>query len=260
MQRPPVRGSMLVGGVLALLVFICGPRPAAAQGQGSPPTPDFLFGRPDGSIALRGGWVFARAGSDVYRFVERELTVDRDDFNAATFAGDFGIALSSRTDAVVGFDFSRASIPSEYRNFVDNNRLPIEQTTSLKALNLTGSIRFAVAPRGREISRLAWVPRTVVPYVGAGGGMVWYQFQQAGDFIDALDPRLAVFSDTFTAEGWTPSAHVLGGVDVKLYRRLYLTLDGRYVWAAGELGQDFENFDPIDLSGFRFGGGINVVF
>jgi hypothetical protein len=177
-----------------------------------------------------------------------------------TFASDFGIALSSRADVVIGLDFSRAAVASEYRDLVDNNRLPIEQTTSLKELNLTGSIRFALSPRGREISQLAWVPRQVVPYAGAGGGMLWYQFRQSGDFVDVLDPRMSIFPDTFTAEGWTPSAHVFGGVDVQVYRRLYITLDGRYIWAAGELGDDFENFDPIDLAGFRFGAGINVIF
>jgi hypothetical protein len=36
-------------------------------------------------------------------------------------------------------------------------------------------------------------------------------------------------------------------------------MDGRYVWAAGDLGSEFENFDPIDLAGFRFGVGINVL-
>jgi hypothetical protein len=260
MRTPRVRRSGFVAGVVAFFVLVCAHGPAFAQGQGAPPRPDFLFGRPDASIALRGGWVFARAGSDLYEFVERELTIDKNDFNSANFATDFGIALSSRTDAVIGLEYSQTSVASEYRDFVDNNRLPIEQTTSLKSLNLTGSIRFALVPRGREISRLAWVPRSVVPYVGAGGGMVWYRFQQDGDFIDALDPRLAVFSDTFTADGWTPSALVFGGVDVRVYRRLYLTLDGRYVWAAGDLGTDFENFDPIDLAGFRFGAGINVVF
>jgi hypothetical protein len=254
------RPSGFVGRVVAFVVLVCFAWPAFAQGQDAPSRPDFLFGRPDGSIGLRGGWVFARAGSDLYDFVERELTIDEGDFNSASVATDFGIALSSRADAVIGVDYNQTSVASEYRAFVDNNRLPIQQTTWLKSLNLTGSIRFALAPRGREISRLAWVPRSVVPYVGAGGGMVWYRFQQAGDFIDALDPRLAVFSDTFTADGWTPSAHVLGGVDVRVYRRLYVTLDGRYMWAAGDLGTDFENFDPIDLSGFRFGAGINVVF
>ena len=260
MRSPRVRRSGIVAGFLAFVVLTCITRPAAAQGQASPSRPDFLFGRPDGSISIRGGWVFARAESDLYEFVERELTIDKEDFNSATFATDFGIALSSRADAVIGLEYNQTSMASEYRDFVDNNRLPIEQTTSLKALNLTGSIRFALAPRGREVSRLAWIPGNVVPYVGAGGGMVWYRFQQAGDFVDALDPRLAVFSDTFTADGWTPSAHVLGGVDVRVYRRLYLTLDSRYIWAAGDLGTDFENFDPIDLSGFRFGAGINVVF
>jgi hypothetical protein len=53
---------------------------------------------------------------------------------------------------------------------------------------------------------------------------------------------------------------VFGGVDVKLYHRWFLTFDGRYVWAAGDLGDDFERFDPIDLAGFRFGAGINVLF
>lgn len=260
MRSPRVRGSGLFAGLLAVVILTSAATPAFPQGQASPSRPDFLFGRPDGSISLRGGWVFARAGSDLYEFVERELTIDKKDFNSANVATDFAIAWSSRADAVIGMDYNQTSIASEYRGFVDNNRLPIEQTTSLKALNLTGSIRFALAPRGREVSRLAWIPSAVVPYVGAGGGMVWYRFHQAGDFIDALDPRLGVFTDTFTAEGWTPSAHVLGGVDLRVYRRLYLTLDGRYIWAAGDVGADFENFDPIDLAGFRFGAGINVVF
>lgn len=252
--------STLFAGVMLVVAVLATAQGAAAQGQAPQARPDFFFGRPDGSIAVRGGWVFARAGSDVFDFVERQLTVEKEDFNTVTFASDFGIALSSRADAVIGLDFSRAAVASEYRDLVDNNRLPIEQTTSLKELNLTGSIRFALSPRGREISQLAWVPRQVVPYAGAGGGMLWYQFRQSGDFVDVLDPRMSIFPDTFTAEGWTPSAHVFGGVDVQVYRRLYITLDGRYIWAAGELGDDFENFDPIDLAGFRFGAGINVIF
>jgi hypothetical protein len=252
--------SMLCAGVCLAIVFLAAAGDAAAQGQGAPQRPDFFFGRPDGSIAVRGGWMFARAGSDVFDFVERQLTIDEGDFDTAAFASDFGIALSSRADAVIGVDFSRAAVASEYRDLVDNDRRPIEQTTSLKELNLTGSIRFALSPRGREISQLAWVPRQVVPYAGVGGGMLWYQFRQSGDFVDVLDPRMSIFPETFSAAGWTPSAQVFGGVDVQVHRRLYLTVDGRYVWAAGELGEDFQGFDPIDLAGFRFGAGVNVIF
>ena len=34
------------------------------------------------------------------------------------------------------------------------------------------------------ISRLAWIPRTFMPYVGAGGGYGTYEFRQNGDFVD----------------------------------------------------------------------------
>ena len=50
--------------------------------------PDFLFGAPRGSIALRGNWRFAAAGSDLFDFVTRELTIDKKDFNSAGISGD----------------------------------------------------------------------------------------------------------------------------------------------------------------------------
>jgi hypothetical protein len=37
-----------------------------------------------------------------------------------------------RIDVVGGVEYSRASTRSEYRDFVDNQRLPIEQDTSLE--------------------------------------------------------------------------------------------------------------------------------
>ena len=130
----------------------------------------------------------------------------------------------------------------------------------MRELNFTGNIRFALAPRGREIGSFAWVPRSVVPYAGAGGGVIVYQLKQVGDFVDALDPRMSIFSHEFSARGWTPSAQVFTGVDVKLHGRWYATLDGRYLWASGDLGRDFESFEPIDLAGFRMSAGINILF
>jgi hypothetical protein len=39
-----------------------------------------------------------------------------------------------------------------------------------------------------------------------------------------------------------------------------VTADGRYLWAAADLGRDWIDFDPIDLAGFRLSGGVNVIF
>jgi len=234
------------------------PAPSASQPGGSR---DFLFGRPRGSVGLRGSWVFARAGSDLFDFVEQHLTVDRTDFNAPAFAADVGIVLTPRVDVTFGVEGSQVSIASEYRNLVDNNRQPITQDTRLREINLAGSIRFAVTPRGRGISRFAWIPARVVPYVGAGGGALWYDFTQSGDFVDALAPApQPIFTDLFDSKGWTPSAHAFGGVDIRLTRILFTSLEGRYLWASAKLGRDFQNFDPIDLAGFRLSAGVNVMF
>ena len=83
-------------------------------------------------------------------------------------------------------------------------------------------------------------------------------FLQRGDFVDFQD--LSVFPDVFQSKGWAPSAHAFGGVDIKLYRALFATMEGRYSYAHAKLGSDFVGFDPIDLSGFRISAGINVLY
>lgn len=210
---------------------------------------------------MRGSWVFAREGSDVFSFVKEHLTIDDGDFNTPAVAADLGIALTPRVDVVGGFEFSRATMKSEYRHFVDNNRRPITQETELREVNLSGSVRVALAPRGYGVSRLAWIPARATPYAGVGGGYVYYQFKQAGDFIDALaPPPQPVFTDAFESTGWTPSAHVFGGVDLRLYRALMGTIEARYLWANAPLGRSYERFDPIDLAGFRVSAGVNILF
>jgi hypothetical protein len=235
--------------VVFLVLFV---RPTSAQSA------DFLFGSPSAALAVRSGWMFARADSDLFAFVQDQLTVDRKDFNAPAIGIDLDLAVSPRASAVVSFDFTRSSTDSEYRNLEDNRRLPITQTTSLREMNLSGSVKFALTPRGREISTHAWIPATVTPYVGAGGGALHYEFLQDGDFVDFLD--FSVFSDTFKSGGWTPSGHLFGGVDVKAWKRIYFSGEVRYLWAHATLNRDFSGFDPIDLTGFRLTGGIRYIF
>lgn len=247
----------------AVLVLLAGATAYAAPGEQGPPAPqranpDFLFGRPDGSFGVRGNWIFSRAGSDWYDFVTDQLTLDKGSFNAPAVTFEAGFSLNSRVDVVGGVDVSNASTSSEYRHFIDNNRLPITQTTELRGTTISGSLKYALIPRGREVGSVAWVPSTFVPYVGAGGGAHWYKLTQQGDFVDFID--LSVFTDVFRSSGWTPSAHVFGGADIKVYKRLYITIEARYQWAKGDLGAEWIDFDPIDLSGLQIGSGINVVF
>lgn len=249
--------------VLSTLIAACfgltWPSPAAAQAPTVPtPSPDFLFGRPDGSIAVRGSWVFSRAASDWYDFVGDQLTIGGGAFNAPAVGFEVGFAITPRLDVLGAIDFGKASTSSEYRDFVDENRLPITQKTELWGTNIGASLRYSLTPRGREVGTLAWVPRSVVPYVGAGGGFYYYRLRQSGDFVDFVD--LSIFNDVFQSSGWTPSAHVFGGADIKLHNRLYLSAEVRYLWAAGDLDAQWIDFAPLDLAGLRISSGINVLF
>lgn len=233
---------------------------AGGTGRGVRQRPDFVFGRPGFSLGIRGLWRQARAESDLYDFVTQELTLEKSDFNAPGIAFDVGFALTSRLELLAGVDFSRSSARSQDREYpVDTEGIPIEQHTELSQFGATGSLAFALAPRGRSIGQYAWIPARVVPYVGVGGGLVRYEFVQFGDWVDFVD--LAVFTETFATKGWGLGGHVLGGVDIRLARQVLLTAEVRRVWAQAEVfGSFFGEFDPIDLGGLHIGAGVRFVF
>jgi hypothetical protein len=230
----------------------------AAHAEEQAGGPGFLFRTPRAVAGARVSWLRPAAGSDIFSFVQQHLTLDRGDFDRPAIVMEGGLALSPRVDVLGGVEYSKSTAASEYRDFVDNLRRPIMQRTELNLINLTGSLKFSLLPKGQSVSRLAWVPRGFVPFVGAGGGVAWYRLRQFGDFVDFQD--FAVFNDSFRSDGAAPAAHAFGGVDLRVWRGVALTMEARYVWAHADLGSDFIEFDPIDLSGLRLSSGVSVLF
>ncbi len=253
--------------VAVAVVLAWHPTPSAAQSPAddvrrpqvpAPAPSDFMLGRPRAFISMDTGFLFANTGSDLYDFITDTLTIDRKSFNTPVLGGRFGVAITPRVEVMAGLDYSKSQAGSEYRDFVDMQLLPITQTTSREEWNLTGSVRVALLPTGRHISRFAWIPRTFTPYIGAGGGAIKYEFQQSGSFVDFQTRR--VFADLFTSTGWAPSAHALAGADLRVFRKLYVTMEGRYTWSKATLDTDFVDFAPLDLAGLKVSGGMRLAF
>jgi len=238
------------------------PQSANTSTQASSRPPDFMLGRPHASVGIKGGWFMAGANSDFYDFVADQFTIEKKDFNAASFTLDFGVNITPRLDITGAVDFNKVNKASEDRDeeelLSNGTRVPIQQTTELNQMNLTAAAKFYLLPRGHSVSRLAWIPNTIVPYVGAGAGMGKYRLRQNGDFVDFQDHH--IFTDTFTSEGWVPVVTAFGGTEIKMYKQLTLTLEGRYSWSHADLGTDFVSFEPLDLGGFRLGVGLNFAF
>ena len=115
------------------------------------------------------------------------------DFSSGSIALDVAFRVSPRMDALFSVGTARSTMNSEFRDWLDNNDQPIRQSTVFQRVPLTGSIRVYLGNPGRSIGRFAWVPKRYAPYVGAGGGVMWYQFNQDGDFVDFT--TLKVFPD-----------------------------------------------------------------
>lgn len=233
-----------------LLAGACLPQAAAAQ--------DFMFRSPLVNLTFRGGFNFARAGSDLFDFTTTQLTLDKSDFGAVSIGADLGVQLSDRADVFLSFTHMSASRRSEFREYVDEDDLPITQRTRFVQTPLTAGVRFYLSPRGRQVGRFVWIPEKVAPYVGAAGGVAFWEFTQDGSWVDYQD--LGIFDDRFESDGIAGVAQALAGFDYTLGTRAVLNTEARFTLGSGELGRDYIGFDRLDLSGLQITIGLKVRF
>jgi opacity protein-like surface antigen len=228
-------------GAVAMVTAIASQASALGSGNG------FLFEQPSGSFTISGGYAHASAGSDIFSFSTDQLSLDKSDFSGLTVGADLAIRVAPRFDIVLGTSYAGTSTPSNYRNLVDQNNQEITQTTDFRRVPVMASVRAYLTDRGRSVGRFAWVPARFAPYVGVGGGAVWYKFRQHGDFVDVNTNN--VFTSDLNSTGWAPAVQGLAGVDFTLSPHLALTGEAKYIWAHGKLSDSFSGFDKIDLSG-----------
>jgi len=219
---------------------------------------DFHFSAPKVFVGFRIGRFFPRAKSELFDLVTDELTLEKNDFRAWDIGFDGGFSLNERVDIVFTAEYLKRTKFSEFRDYVDEQELPITQKTYYSQVPLTAGFKFYLIPRGNPVGRYAWLPSRVVPFVGAGAGILWYRFGQSGDFVDFS--TLDIFSADLESSGWTATGYLGGGVDIFIAKYTYLILDLRYSWAKPELDRDFVDFDPLDLSGMRATAGLQWHF
>ena len=234
----------------ALLALLAAPLHAQDRGNG------YLFGAPDARITIHAGYAHAFANSDVFDDAIRFLTLERRSFSGPNIGGDLSVSVAPRLDLSFTADYSAAVRESEDRGYLDNNNLPIQQTTSFRRAPFMANATLYLTPRGRSIGKLAWIPARIVPWIGAGGGTTWYRFMQEGDFVDYQ--TLNVFTATLASSGWATTAQASAGLDISLTPSVALTADVRRYWASAKPSSDYSTYDKIDLSGVTAALGLTL--
>ncbi len=238
--------------VLAALALLAPNARAQGHGRG------FLFSVPNSSFSIQAGYNAAMANSDLFSTMTSQLTLNRSDFGSPTITTSYGMSLNPTMQLVFGLGYARSVASSQYRYWLDNNNLPIQQQTEFTRIPLTVNLKAYLRPRGRSIGQYAWVPAKFAPFVGIGAGTMWYKFRQSGDWVDTVST--VVSYDLFSSSAWTPMADVFAGGDLTINPGMALTAEARYSLAKGPINGDYQGFHRIDLSGLALTAGLTFRF
>jgi hypothetical protein len=173
------------------------------------------------------------------------------DFNSGLVLGEWNVAFGDHIEVGAGIGYFRRTVPSVYRDLINDDGREIEQELRLRVVPVTGIVRFL--PVGS--------PDEFQPYVGIGVSLLNWRYSEVGEFVDLSD--FSVFTARFKASGAAPGAVVVYGARIPIDGDIYgLTLEGRYQWGEGDTGGFDAGFlgDKIDLGGGSFTVGFLVRF
>jgi opacity protein-like surface antigen len=206
-----------------------------------------------GSLDLRGGAFFPRAESNLF-FDDAELylrdgrPIERSDWNNAIGGFQWNQEIAPLLEIGFSVDFFQRTLQTSYRDYVSSSGREILQTLQLNMAPMAVQLRLGPTRRGQ-----------ISPYVAVGGDLVYYEYEEYGDFVDFDDPSHPIVPDAFISQGVTPGFHVAGGVRFPVSDDFSINAEGRYQWAEDDMGDDFRG-NRIDLSGASVTVGLNIRF
>ncbi len=178
----------------------------------------------------------------------RRSLFDIDDFNGASFGGEFLFGLGEYLEGGVGVNYYQRTVPSIYRDVVADDGFEIAQELKLRVIPISATVRFLPIGRGG-----------VEPYVGAGIGIFPWRYSEVGEFVDFSDD--SIFRDRYVADGTAVGPVVLGGIRFPVAD--IWTIGGEIRWQKA-VGNDLIESgllaDKIDLGGWTTSFTFNLRF
>lgn len=244
--------------VVTALVFPAVSAPVRAQdapigGRG------FLFQPPTYGLTFRAGMMAPLARSDVFSDARSLLTLGRGDLAGPSVGVDLTTFVTTHLQVGISADYEARSAGSEYRKWQGVGGTPIAQRTTLQRVPLLVSLRWYPITPGEQIGRFAWLPRRFTPFVGAMVGGVFFNYRQQGEFVDFARGN-RIFDADLESDGLAFAMGGLAGLDVSLSPTKVLTTQLRASMARAPLGNQFQGFQPIDLSGVSLMVGLTIRY
>jgi len=219
-------------------------------------------GGPLGEFSFQIGYFTPQGNSDLWDENSDLFTSDPSDFADVIWSGAVGWYAGPHLDVILSAQYYQADTSVRYRDITGEYGDPVRQYHYLYQAPFEVTLRVPLIPRAeRRGSSGVRVLSPVVPYVGAGAGFVWWEYEEEGEFVDDPDDPMFAYPDYIESDGVAPSLHALGGVEIQVSPWVGVQLEGRYRWAEGDLGGEFGPArDEIDLSGWTLSAGMSFRF
>lgn len=205
------------------------------------------------SITFTGGYVLPKGDSDVYFQNELETTFDIHDLDGFGATIRYDHFLGNYVNIGGGFSYYDSSTTVQDVDFIRENGQPLLRDISLEIVPM--EVGVYLLPAGRNSA--------VIPYIGGGFGVYYWQYQEIGDFIvDRTSDSPEYINGIAYSDGYDPGWHIEGGVHIPVSGSVAFVGEAKYWSADGKLNPaGFDpNFQPLDLSGSMFSAGISVWF
>jgi opacity protein-like surface antigen len=179
----------------------------------------------------------------------------KDEWVGFSGGAEYNQVLIDNVELGVHVDGYARSVDTSYRDYTWDDGTEIFQTLRLNVVPIGATLRLVPTSKRAKVA----------PYVGGGVDLVYYKYEEFGDFIDFFDPEMPIYSDAFLADGVTFGFHAAGGLRFYLNRDFAIVVEGRYLWAEADMGDDFSPNEPglvnrIDLGGASAVVGLHIRF
>lgn len=153
----------------------------------------------EGAFHFRLGGYFPSGDGSFWEANESTFTLDASDFNGPIGGCGYVASINNFVEFGIGIDLYSEAQRAAYREFTDQFGNPIFHDTRLALAPVSADLRILPAGRfkrtGADGRRLV---RRPVPYIGAGVGLLYWDYEEVGDFI-ASD--LSIVYDRLTDSG-----------------------------------------------------------
>jgi len=204
------------------------------------------------SFYVMGSYFNPDGDSDVFDQNIMETTFQVDDLNG--WGGTFGYNhfIGEHFDLGADLAYYHQDTSVEDRGFEFPDGRSIFRDIHFKIVPVEAN--FNVRPIGRNYA--------IIPYIGAGIGIYFWEYEERGDFVVDRNTNPNVITGSAFSDGTDLGWNVHGGLEIPFSRSATINTEIKYSKAEGDL--DVRGFDPafgpIDLSMVTYSAGVSFWF